>query len=125
MPRSKAFRGIKRDILLITATVPAGNVTTFASVGDYLSVVPRQVAYILATLTAEEQRSVPWHRVVGLEGHLGKPKADAGGRTQAELLEAEGVSVADGKVLAFATRFRDAGALPHDVEPHKLYLAEE
>lgn len=124
MPRSKAFAGIKRDILRISASIPAGQLTTFASIGDYLSVVPRQVAYILATLTDAELQSVPWHRVVSLDGQLAKAKADAQGRTQAELLLAEGLTVVDGKVLDFPERFIDVQALPHEVVPHKQYLAE-
>lgn len=124
MARSKAFIGIKRDVLLIVAALPPGTVTTFASIGEYLSVVPRHVAYILATLTSEEQRSVPWQRVVGEGGKLGKAKADKLGRSQEELLLGEGVGVAAGKVLGFSSRFVPASALEHGVEPHKHYLAE-
>lgn len=125
MPRSKAFIGIKRDTLRIVATIPAGRATTFAAIGEYLSVVPRQVAYILAMLSAEERQSVPWHRVVSADGQIGRAKADAEGRTQAQLLQAEGVAVADGRVLDFAARFVDVCALPHAVEPRRRYLEAE
>lgn len=124
MARSKAFLGIKRDVLRIAATVPAGAVTTFGSIGTYMSVIPRQVAYILATLTDDEQRSVPWYRVVGEGGKLGTRKQDALGRSQEQLL-AEGVVVQSGVVAEFATRFIDAAALEHEVEPNRRYLDEE
>jgi alkylated DNA nucleotide flippase Atl1 len=76
MAKSKAFIGIKRDVCLIVSTIPAGRVTTFASIGTYMSVVPRHIAYILSTLTEEEQLTHPWHRVVGQAGKLGRIRLD-------------------------------------------------
>lgn len=125
MARSKAFLGIKRNVLRIAATIPAGAVTTFGSIGTYMSVIPRQVAYILATLTDDEQRSVRWYRVVGEGSKLGTRKQDALGRSQEHLLLTEGVVVQSGAVAEFAARFIDAAALEHEVEPHRRYLDEE
>lgn len=116
--------GIKRDVLRITAAIPPGAVTTFGSIGDFMSVIPRQVAYILATLTDDEQRSVPWYRVVSEGGKLGTLKVNALGRSQEALLLAEGVAVRLEVVADFAARFIDAAALEHEVEPHRRYLDE-
>jgi methylated-DNA-protein-cysteine methyltransferase related protein len=124
MAKSKAFIGIKRDALQIVAAIPAGYVTTFGSIGAYMSVVPRHIAYILATLRPEEQSSIPWYRVVGDGGKLGKAKYDVAGQSQAGLLIAEGLTIVDEAVEAFSTRYIDAAALASGVEPHKLYLAE-
>ena len=124
MARSKAFLGIKRDVLRVTAAIPPGAVTTFGSIGAYMSVIPRQVAYILATLTDDEQRSAPWHRVVSEGGKLGTLKEDARGRSQEVLLLTEGVAVRSGVIADFGARFIDAAALEHEVEPHRRYRDE-
>jgi methylated-DNA-protein-cysteine methyltransferase related protein len=89
MPKSEAFIKIKADILEITKHIPAGHVTTFAAIADYLNVVPHHVAYILSTLSHEEADEVPWHRVVADGGAI---KAGSRGASQKERLEAEGLS---------------------------------
>jgi methylated-DNA-protein-cysteine methyltransferase related protein len=91
MPKSAAFVRIKADVLAITRAIPAGRVTSFRAIGYHLDVVPRHVAYILATLTDAEQAQTPWHRVVSDTGALDRPKHDGSGQSQAELLAAEGV----------------------------------
>lgn len=93
MPKSAAFVRIKREVLAIAAAIPAGRVTSFRAVGLHLDVEPRHVAYILARLTHEEQARVPWHRVVSDTGALDRPKHDGQGRSQAELLAAEGIGI--------------------------------
>ena len=99
MPKSPAYARIKGQVLAITAAIPVGRVTSFRAIGDYLDVVPRHVAYILATLTPEEQLRVPWQRVVSDTGKLGRAKLDALGQSQADLLRAEGVTVTAQGVL--------------------------
>src|SRR5260370_37120884 len=53
----------------------------------------RQVAFILATLTAEESARLPWFRVVAANGVVSSVKRGAVGRKQIERLRAEGVAV--------------------------------
>lgn len=125
MPQSKAFEGIKRDVLLIVATIPEGRITTFKSIGAYMDVLPRHIAYILATLSEKEQQTVPWYRVVGEKGKLGKTKFDAEGRSQQELLEAEGLSISNGQIVEYHASFIEAGALDHSVIPKKRYSDAE
>ncbi len=124
MAKSKAFIGIKRDTLLIVAAIPHARVTTFKSIGTYLSVVPRHVAYILATLAEDEQLAIPWYRVVGDGGKLGKARYDSFGRSQADLLAAEGVQVVNGVVAALSVVFIDVAQLDSKVLPHKIYASE-
>jgi methylated-DNA-protein-cysteine methyltransferase related protein len=124
MAKSKAFAGIKRDVLLITSALPPGRVTTNKSIGTFMNIVPRHVAYILATLTPEEQLTTPWYRVVGDDGKLGKRKVDAAGQTQAELLIAEGIQVVAGAVVAFDELLVEASTLNSSVIPHRLYKDE-
>lgn len=113
MPASPFYARIKAQVLQLTAAVPAGRVCTFQSIGEYLDVVPRQVAYLLSQLDAEEQQRVPWYRVVAADGTLGTPKQNRDGTTQAELLRAEGVSVRGNRVEPdFAARCITAEQLP-------------
>ena len=51
------------------------------------------VAFVLATLTAEESARVPWFRVVAAGGVVSTIKLGAVGRRQVERLRAEGVAV--------------------------------
>lgn len=118
MPKSPAFIRIKRDVLAIVAAVPTGRVVTFADIGRHLDVMPRHVAYIVATLDPLEKSVLPWHRVVAADGDLGTPKVNAEGRTQAELLAADGVAVEGGRRLRDPVSVTVAvAALPHGVPP--------
>jgi alkylated DNA nucleotide flippase Atl1 len=91
---------------------------TFAEVGAHLDVMPRHVAYILATLTEIEKATLPWHRAVAADGGLGAPKRGADGTGQAALLAAEGVVLdAGGRVADLAARRIAVAALPHGVSP--------
>jgi methylated-DNA-protein-cysteine methyltransferase-like protein len=93
MSKSPFFARIKADVLKIAAAVPEGRVVTFTDIGQHLDVVPRHVAYILATLTPEERAAVPWHRVIAASGQLGRRQFDAEGISQAEILNAEGIEL--------------------------------
>jgi methylated-DNA-protein-cysteine methyltransferase related protein len=118
MPPSAAYARIKSDIYTIACAIPAGRVTTFAAIGAFLDVVPRQVAYLLALRNDAERESTPWYRVVSDGGVLGKPKYDALERTQSELLAAEGITVLSGKVIDdfarcfFAPTVKNTGVVP-------------
>ncbi|GAB4205359.1 MAG: hypothetical protein OHK0022_31420 [Roseiflexaceae bacterium] len=105
MPRSPAFLRIKAAVLAVARVIPAGRVTSFRAVGLHLDVAPRHVAYLLATLTPEEQAQTPWHRVVSDGGALERHKQDSQGRSQADLLGAEGVPIVGQAVVDFAARF--------------------
>ena len=105
MPKSAAFARIHDEVMRCAHAIPRGKVSTFAAIGQFLDVVPRQVAYLLARKNDVAREDAPWHRVVADDGSLGRPKYDARGRTQRELLEADGVEVAaDGRVVGFARK---------------------
>lgn len=95
MGKSAAFARIKRQVLELVQAIPAGHVVTFGQAGDHLDVMARHVAYILATLSPEEEELTPWHRVVPEGGRL---KLSVGGRVirQAALLQEEGIEVGPG-----------------------------
>lgn len=96
---SPFFQRIKRDVLTIAAAIPHGRLASFSEIGQWLDVVPRHVAYILSQLAPEEQAQVPWHRVVPADGVLARPKMNAFGMSQRELLRDEGVKVSDDGVI--------------------------
>jgi methylated-DNA-protein-cysteine methyltransferase-like protein len=123
VPRSPHFIRIKGQVLELTRSIPVGRVTAFRDLGDYLEVVPRPVAWILATLSDEEGEVVPWHRVVGEGGMVPKRRARPG-PGQVELITMEGVSVvkgavADGERLRFPITVESTGVpvLPRGPEP--------
>ncbi len=122
MAKSPFFARIKTDVLRIAAAVPSGRVVSFSDIGQHLDVAPRHVAYIMATLTADERAAVPWHRVVPASGQLGRRQLDGDGVSQSELLEAEGIEIdASGGLRAFAERLVAvhglAGVGPRQVRP--------
>jgi methylated-DNA-protein-cysteine methyltransferase-like protein len=113
---SPFFARIKRDVLAIAATIPPGRVCAFADIGAHLDVMPRHVAYILATLSEIEKATTPWHRVVASGGALGTAKADADGTSQRRLLEAEGLRFdGDGRIANFDACIVLAADLAHGV----------
>ncbi|HYT92382.1 MAG TPA: hypothetical protein VEL76_26950 [Gemmataceae bacterium] len=87
-----AFDEFKSRALAIMAAIPEGRVTTYGSIGRHLAATPRQVAFVLATLTAEESKDLPgfgsWPRRV-----VSSIKRGTVGRRQIQRLRAEGVSV--------------------------------
>lgn len=83
----------------VAHAIPPGQVSTFAAIGALLDVVPRQVAYLLARKNDPAREAAPWYRVVPDDGTIGRPKSDAWGRSQHELLAAEGVLLAANGVI--------------------------
>lgn len=114
MPKSAAFVRIERDVLAMTRAVPEGRVSTFASLGGHIDVMPRHVAYILATLEDGERELVPWHRIVAERGKLGA-RNPATLAEQIERLAEEGCTVLRGTLVGFAVRFVPAEALDSGV----------
>jgi methylated-DNA-protein-cysteine methyltransferase-like protein len=105
MPKSATFAHIRRDVLEITAAIPAGKVTTFRAIGAQLDVMPRHVAYILATLEPDEHAALPWHRVVADDDRIGRPNNPANIAEQEALLRAENIAIADNCVAELAAVF--------------------
>jgi methylated-DNA-protein-cysteine methyltransferase related protein len=118
MPKSAAFIRIKADVLRIVASIPEGHVSSYLSIGEYLDVMPRHVAYILAQLNTEEQEKYPWFRVVSNGGGLGVLKHASGGLSQADLLSNEGLDVTENSVAAtYQHVFMAASSLESGVAP--------
>lgn len=96
------------DVLEVTKLIPRGRVTSYGAIANYLGtrMSSRMVGWALnGSLTSG--MSVPAHRVVNRNGMLtGKAYFGTPTRMQ-ELLEAEGVKVADDTVVEFAKLFWD------------------
>jgi methylated-DNA-protein-cysteine methyltransferase related protein len=117
MAGSPFYARIKGDVLMIVSAIPKGKVCTFSSIGEYLDVVPRHIAYILSTLEPLEKVQYPWYRVVGNDGSLGKPKSAETGESQSDLLMLDGVLVIDNSIAAsFAGCFVDCARLKSGVK---------
>lgn len=117
MGQSAAFARIRQQVLQLTACVPFGRVTTFAAIGVHLEVLPRHVAYILATLPPAERELLPWYRVLPEQGILASGKDE-----QHALLIAEGHTFdAQRKITHFERKFfavdETTTGLPHQPRP--------
>jgi methylated-DNA-protein-cysteine methyltransferase related protein len=101
MANSPFFARIKADVLQIIAAVPEGRVVSFTDVGQHLDVVPRHIAYILATLEDDQKMILPWYRAVAEGGKLGTPKFAPDGTAQEALLRHEGWSIRKSELVNF------------------------
>ena len=93
MAQSGLMAAIRSRVLAVVASIPEGRVTTYGTIARHLRVTARQVAFILATLTVEESKRLPWFRVVAANGIVSTTKLGSVGRRQIERLRAEGVAV--------------------------------
>lgn len=84
---------LKAQVLAVVVTIPEGQVTTYGAIAQHLRLTARQVAFVLARLTAEESEQVPWFRVVAAHGVVSSTKLGKVGREQIKRLRAEGVAV--------------------------------
>jgi alkylated DNA nucleotide flippase Atl1 len=101
-----SYTRINDDILRVVCAIPPGRVTTVDAISQFLHVSVRHVTYLLAQRFDADREISPWHRVLAHRGALGRVLCDAHGRTQADLLAAEGVEVGyRGRVTDFNTRF--------------------
>lgn len=114
MSRSLAFWKIRNDVLGATASIPKGCVSTYASIGDHLEIMPRHVSYILATLKEAEKASIPWFRVVAKDGTVSATNKQRQA-AQIKLLQGEGHAFSQNRIIGFEDklhRFPSADAKP-------------
>jgi alkylated DNA nucleotide flippase Atl1 len=103
MARSNRVERLRARVLAVVAAIPEGRVTTYGAIARHLRVGPRQVAFVLARLTAEESAQLPWFRVVAANGIVSSTKRGNVGRRQIACLQAEGIVVtARNKVAEFS-----------------------
>src|SRR4051812_23654232 len=54
MPRSAAFLRLRANVLSVIHDIPAGRVTTYGTIAEYLGITPRDVARVLSGLSEAE-----------------------------------------------------------------------
>lgn len=129
MPNSPFFARIRAQVLQLTESIPEGKICTYQSMGEYLDVMPRHVAYILSQLEDHEKYVYPWHRVVSSDASLGTPKKNPDGMSQAELLRDEGLLVSANKLSSsfeqvFVAAERLSSGLPRQKRPENAPAAK-
>lgn len=97
------------EVYRVVREVPVGRVTTYGAVARYLSLRAgaRMVGW---AMVASHGRDVPAHRVVNRIGVLSGKHFFGGPTAMQDLLEAEGVQVADDRVVDFNARLWDPAA---------------
>ena len=81
------------EVLRLTATLPAGRLTTFGALGNQLKASPRHIATLLAAIAEDAETDIPWHRVVADGGAVGRHERRG---EQIRRLQAEGIAVSTG-----------------------------
>ena len=107
---------IRRDVMSVVETIPAGRVSTHGDIGRRLAIAPRLVASILSMLGDSERETVPWWRVVADGGAIGRHRwRDA----QIARLRAEGIPVAPAGIVRELAerRVRSLGASKPPARP--------
>ena len=89
-------------VYYVTQQIPKGRVSTYGAIADYLSLgSARMVGWALTQSNKSAQGDVPAHRVVNRKGELsGRIHFSTPTRMQ-ELLEAEGVTIKDHRIINF------------------------
>ena len=87
------------QVRALVAAIPAGRVATYGDIAAAAGLSsPRVVGWIMRTDSAD----LPWHRVITASG---RPARHLTTR-QLELLRAEGIPAADGRIALHEVRYR-------------------
>jgi len=89
----------------VTRMIPEGRISTYGAIADFLALgSARMVGWALNHCHGAEH-NIPAHRVVNRKGELSGRSHFPTPTAMQERLAAEGVKVADGKVVDFGTLF--------------------
>ncbi len=94
------------DVYQVVRQVPHGRVTTYGAIARYLSLRAgaRMVGW---AMNSSHGHNVPAHRVVNSAGILSGKHFFGGPTIMQQLLEDEGVQIADDRVVDFQTKLWD------------------
>jgi methylated-DNA-protein-cysteine methyltransferase related protein len=95
-------------VYAIVRLIPSGRVTSYGAIAEYLGTrgSARMVGWAM-NASHTEVAGIPAHRVVNREGLLTGKHHFGGLNVMQQLLENEGIEVADDKVVNFAKLFWD------------------
>ena len=98
----KAKNHYYEDVYDVTRLIPAGRVTTYGAIADFLALgSARMVGWALNQCAKTAGSNVPAHRVINRKGELsGRSHWNPPERMQ-QLLESEGITVKDHTVQEF------------------------
>lgn len=96
MPK-KAEMDFALRVRTVVANIPKGTVMTYASVAKKAG-FPGAARAVGSVMKHNTSKSVPCHRVVRSDGHLGEYNGLVG-RSKALLLKKEGVEIVSGRVV--------------------------
>lgn len=93
----------QRSVWEALKRIPKGRVTTYGDIAAYLGT--KAVRAVGSAVGKNPYApDVPCHRVVPADGRIGNYSGRGGVQRKSELLEAEGVQVANGRVVDFEAR---------------------
>ncbi len=89
---------LQRIVWQVVAAIPAGQVMSYGMVAKQCGYPShaRYVGWVLKQLPADTQ--LPWHRVVNAKGAIAFPAGSAAYCEQKQRLEAEGLTLINGRV---------------------------
>lgn len=88
----------QRSVWEALTRIPEGKVTTYGAIATHLGLKGAR-AVGTAVGANPDAPNVPCHRVVRADGTLGGYSGPGGAARKAELLEAEGIAIAQGRVV--------------------------
>lgn len=86
-----------KRILAVIRAIPKGEVAGYGEVARRAG-LPGRARLVARLLGQNEDRRLPWHRVLRSDGRIAFPEGSAGWREQSARLRSEGVRVENGRV---------------------------
>jgi methylated-DNA-protein-cysteine methyltransferase-like protein len=86
-----------RLILAAIRAIPKGQVAGYGEVARRAG-LPGRARLVARLLSQNEDRKLPWHRVLRSDGRIAFPEGSEGWREQTARLRSEGVTVENGRV---------------------------
>ncbi|TXB62020.1 MGMT family protein [Phaeodactylibacter luteus] len=107
-------------VFAVAREIPPGRVSTYGAIADYLALGSARMVGWALNKSFAAGHDVPAHRVVNRKGELSGRAHFPTPTMMEELLQAEGVAVADGRVQDFEAHFWHPKALGDDFEIEAL-----
>ena len=102
-------------VYYVTQKIPKGRVSTYGAIADYLSLgSARMVGWALTQSNKSSMGEVPAHRVVNRKGELSGRIHFKTPTLMQELLEEEGITVIDNKIVNFTSHYWHPQELDND-----------
>lgn len=86
-----------KRILAAIRAIPKGQVAGYGEVARRAG-LPGRARLVARLLSQNEDRTLPWHRVLRSDGRIAFPEGSEGWREQSARLRSEGVTVVNGRV---------------------------